>query len=224
MATILRSDAFDIEIPGNIRTLPAFRQWARSAEFPERGRLAFLGGDLYVDVAMEQAFTHNLVKVCFTSGLGGIVKEDRSGYLFADGMFLSNDDAELSTVPEAIFVSFKSIRTGRVRLIEGEKGGCVELEGSPDVTLEVISDSSEVKDDVTLRELYWRARVHEYWIVDVRDDALRFEILKYGPRGFVQTRRQPGAWIRSDVFDRSFRLRRSVDALGNPRFDLEVRE
>ena len=43
----------EVRIPGGIEDLEAFRRWAKSDEFPERGRFAFLGDDLWVDLAME---------------------------------------------------------------------------------------------------------------------------------------------------------------------------
>ena len=50
-----------VRIPG-ITDLEAFRRWARSDQFPERGRFAFLRDEVWVDLSMEQAFTHNRVK------------------------------------------------------------------------------------------------------------------------------------------------------------------
>ena len=49
-----------------------------------------------------------------------------------------------------------------MQLNEGKKGGYVEVEGSPDMVLEVISDSSVRKDDVLLRQGYWDAGIGEY--------------------------------------------------------------
>jgi hypothetical protein len=44
-----------------------------------------------------------------------------------------------------------------VRLIVGKDGGFVELQGSPDMVLEVLSASSEEKDTVLLKAAYWEA-------------------------------------------------------------------
>ena len=60
-----------------------------------------------------------------------------------------------------------SFRTGRVKLIEGKEDGYVELEGSPDMVLEVVSDSSVEKDNDVLMDLYWKAGIREYWVLDV---------------------------------------------------------
>jgi Uma2 family endonuclease len=121
-----------------------------------------------------------------------------------------------------MYVSHRSILSGRIRLIEGKDDGFVELEGSPDMVLEVVSDSSEHKDLVVLHQQYWEAHVKEYWVVNARREALDFTIYRRGPKNFVAVRWQNG-WLKSGVFGRSFRLARQNDALGNPQFRLEMR-
>jgi Uma2 family endonuclease len=137
-------------------------------------------------------------------------------------MLLANADADLSCQPDGIFVSFESFNTGRVRLVEGAEAGFVELEGSPDMTLEVVSDSSVKKDLETLLELYWRADIQEYWLVDVRGERLVFDIYRHTPKGYVATRKQ-GGWIKSNVLGKSFHLRRLKGEDGNPEYSLEIR-
>jgi Uma2 family endonuclease len=152
--------------------------------------------------------------------LGGLVKASQSGRFFHDRTFLSNPDADLSTEPDGLFASYDTLRTGRVRPVEGAEEGYVELEGTPDMVLEVVSASSVTKDTVRLRELYWRAGVPEYWLVDARA-ALRFDILRRGPKRYVATRRRAG-WLPSTVFGRAFRLTQQTDPLGQPLYTLSV--
>jgi len=52
----------------------------------------------------------------------------------------------------------------------------LELEGTPDMVLEVVSASSVVKDTETLLQLYWQAGIPEYWLVDARGEALEFTV------------------------------------------------
>ena len=106
--------------------------------------------------------------------------------------------------------------------MEGTKTGFLELEGSPDMTLEIISASSIKKDTETLRELYHRAGVREYWLVDARAEPIQFDILKHTPSGYVATRKQKG-WVKSAVFGKSFLLTQELDARGRPKFVLSVR-
>src|SRR4051812_15201215 len=92
-------------------------------------------------------------------------------------MLLSNVAADLSTVPGGLFVSFAALREGHVRQVPGRHAGVVELEGTPEMVLEVVSDSSVEKDTVRLPELYRRAGIPEFWRVDARGE-LRFEVLR----------------------------------------------
>ena len=97
-----------------------------------------------------------------------------------------------------------------------------ELEGSPDMVLEILSQSSVYKDTVVPVDLCWRADVTEYWLVDVRGERPQFDIFRRGATRYVATRKQAG-WVKSNVFSNSFRLRQQADALGHPEYTLEVR-
>lgn len=85
-------------------------------------------------------------------------------------MLFSNEEANLTGQPDGIFVSTLGLQTGRVRFVGSMGGDYVELEGTPDMVLEIVSTSSVVKDYKRLRELYWRAGIPEYWIVDARPE------------------------------------------------------
>jgi Uma2 family endonuclease len=211
-------------IPNGIASLAAFRDWARSDDFPAEGHYGYLGGELWVDLSMEQLFSHNDVKTQFTVILGSLVRSTGIGRFFSDGTLLTNAGADLATEPDGIFVSYDSFRGGNVRLVEGATQGYVELEGSPDMVLEVVSTASARKDNETLRRLYRRAGVREYWLVDARGAEPLFSILHPGGRGYVGTRPQAGGWLRSAMFERSFRLTVATDPLGHPQFTVEVRE
>src|SRR5262249_19112027 len=127
------------------------------------------------------------------------------------------------TVPDGMFVSFESVRTGRIERLAGERHGYIEWAGTPDMVLEIVSDNSVQKDTVLLRSLYWKAGIPEYWLGDARSEPIHFSILHRGPRGY-KSRRPSGGWVRSDVFDRSFRLTHENDELGDPQFTLSIRK
>jgi Uma2 family endonuclease len=171
----------------------------------------------------EQFFSHNQVKSEFNLALALLAKTVRRGRWIPDGMLVVNDEADLAARPDGAFVSHESLQSGRVRLVEGVKEGYVELEGSPDMALEVISDSSVHKDTVVLRDLYWRAKVAEYWLVDARGDRLDFQILRCAEAGYEPTAAQDG-WLWSSLFGRFFQLRRSLNELGHPEYALLERE
>jgi Uma2 family endonuclease len=211
-------------IPAWVRGLSSFRKWARSDEFlPAAGRFAFLNGLLWADVTMEQLFTHNRVKTRVSSALDRLVGDEELGYFFSDRALLSHPEAGLSTEPDAFFTSYESVEAGRVRWVEGATEGHVEVEGSPDLTVEVVITGSIEKDTVLLPELYFAAGVREYWIVDARSDRATFDLFRRGRSAFVATRRLAGGWLKSGVLGRSFRLVVGTDRLRRPKYELEVK-
>jgi Uma2 family endonuclease len=215
----------DIAIPAEVVDHESYRRWARSDDFPQRGHFAFLNGILWVDLSMEKLYAHNQIKSEYGMVLRRVAKSDGKGLFMPDGMLLSHPGAGLSTEPDGLYVSYEALQSGRARRIEPAAGtDYIELEGSPEMTLEVVSDTSVRKDTVDLPELYWRAGVLEYWLVDVREGQMAFQILKRGRKGFVAIRPQKGGWLKSSVFGRSFRLTQATDPLGDPQYTLEGRE
>jgi Uma2 family endonuclease len=209
-----------MRIPARFDDLDSFRRWCRSDEYPEHGDVFWLAGTLWVSADMEQAYTHNLIKMAIGAALTVLAQELKSGHVFGDRMRLSNPAADLSCEPDLMFVSFEALAAGRVRQIPASTGGVIEFEGSPEMVLEVTSDSSETKDE-ELRDLYFAAGVTEYWVVDARGHEVRFDILRRGPRGFVATPRRNGR-LRSAVFGRTFRMETEVDPFRNRTFRLDV--
>jgi Uma2 family endonuclease len=212
-----------VRIPAEVVDVESFCRWAVSDQRPARGEVSYLGGLIWVDLTMEELYSHNQVKGEFLRVLANLVRESGAGLVLADGMLIRHTAAALSTEPDVSFVSYAALQSGRVLRREGSLPGIFQLEGSPEMVLEVVSATSVEKDTVLLRQLYWQAGVDEYWLVDVCGDALQFDILRRGPRAYTATRRQAGGWLRSAVFGRSFHLTRGTDPLGNPQFTLGVR-
>jgi len=210
-----------VSVPGWVTDLASFRRWAQSDDFPESGRICYLDGEVWIDMSKEQLFTHAGLKGEVASVLLTLVKREKLGRLFPDGVLLSSVEADISSQPDATFVSFAALED-KVRLIEGKEEGHVELEGAPEMVLEVVSTSSVHKDTVTLRQAYWEAGILEYWLVDGRKEPCSFDILRHTARGYVATRKTDG-WIKSQVFGRAFRLVQERDPRGNPEFTLEMR-
>ncbi len=90
------------------------------------------------------------------------------------------------------------------------------------MVLEVVSPTSVQKDTDLLRDLYWRAGIREYWLVDPRRNDLTFDILRHGPKGYAAARKL-GGWVKSSVFGKSFRLSHEMDRLELTRYTLHVR-
>jgi hypothetical protein len=166
-------------LPVNLTDQEAFRSWVRSEECPEKGRFAFLDGVLWVDLSMEQLYTHGGVKTEVTRVLSNLIRDAGSGLYRSDGMLLSHPAVGLTTVPAGLFVSYAALQSGRVRRIPNARNvGVIELEGAPEMVLEVVSDNSVEKDTVALPPLYHAAGVEEFWRVDARGELV-FEIFRW---------------------------------------------
>lgn len=204
-------------------SLASFREWAGDNDLPEKAKLCYHRGEVFVEMGKEQIFSHVFVKTKITSALHQLVKKQRTGMMLGDGVLLTHKRAELSCNPDAVFVSNEALESNRITLVEGQEGGFVELLGSADMVLEVVSDSSERKDNQTLFEAYFDAGVAEYWLVDARGDEVEFHVYKRGSKKFSSSKPQPGGWVKSAAFGKSFRLARGTDATGKPEFTLEVK-
>ena len=99
-------DDISVTVPPEVNDLDSFRQWARSEQCPERGRIAYLQGQVWIDMSKEQIFSLNQVKNEIAFVLTGIAKRKKLGRYFPDG----------------VFVLFAGFDVGRVRLVEA-KGG-----------------------------------------------------------------------------------------------------
>jgi Uma2 family endonuclease len=146
------------------------------------------------------------------------------GTVYGDGVQLSNKTANLSTSPDAMFVLRHSLRTGRLKRVprKDRKDQYIELEGTPDLVVEVISQSSWKKDTKVLFELYHRAGVPEYWLVDAFGEDIDFKILQRGRQTYTAIESQRG-WLKSAVLKRDVKLIRSRDEDGDWEYGLKVR-
>ncbi len=215
-----------IEIPLKVWTLAEFRRWALSDEFPERGRIDYIGGRIEVDMSPEDIFCHSTPKSEIHAVLYGLVKERDLGHLLTDRVLVSSPVADLSCEPDVVFLSHDAIDSGRVRLVpksSGEQGRYVEVEGPPDMVLEVVSDSSVAKDTKRLPKAYFAAGVREFWLVDARGKSVVFRVHARGDRGFRPAEPDAEGYQRSSVFPARFRLDARRDRRGNWAFDLRVR-
>ena len=151
VATVLFED--QVEIPGNVATLTAFRHWSLSESFPKRGRIDWV-----------------------------------------------------RLTPKA----------------GGEADRFVELEGGPELVVEIVSDASVGKDRRRLPPAYFAAGVTEFWLIDARGPELEFVIHHRGGSGFVPVTVGADGGQPSTVFSCGFRLIRGRNARGRYFYDLIV--
>lgn len=214
-------DLFDgsLHIPANIHTHEGFRKWALSDEFPEKLRVFFWRGEVWLDMSKEEIRTHAAVKTEYARVLTNLNEEMDVGNFYINGVLITNKEAKVSNNPDMVAVFWESLEAGRVRY-ETRKNREMEIVGSPDWVLEIVSESSVTKDFKQLREAYHQAKVPEYWLVDARKEEIDFRIWVWKPRGYQAVKVQEG-WLRSAVFGRSFRLQRTRDRRGAWRYRLE---
>lgn len=222
-ATITDSET-PIRIPPSAATLEGFREWATSDAFPERGRISFLDGEVVIDMAAEAYGKHNAPKTEITRVVEGLNREFDLGRFFGDRTLLTSRSAGLSTEPDGMFVTWKSFESGRVTLVpsKADPDDFIEVQGTPDWVMEIVSRHYAAKDVDDLRQAYHRARIPEYWLINALDDAIDFQILVHQPEDYVPVESQ-GGWFASSLFGRSFRLTRERDRMGLWRYTLDVK-
>lgn len=216
-------EEFAITIPPTAtRTLAGFREWIRTTELPPFCRVSYLAGEVYIEMSPQRIGSHSAVKMEVSAVLYRLIRERDLGQFYPDGTLVSNRRADVSNEPDAIFVSRATFAAGRARLVpSADERDFVEIEGSPDMVLEIVSPSSVGKDTVQLRERYHLAGVAEYWLIDARGDEVHFDILRHTHAGYEPTAAAAG-WLSSGLFGCQFRLDRVRDPQGSWMYTLHV--
>ncbi len=214
----------NVRIPAEVCDLASFRDWVHSDEFPERGRISFLAGEIDVDMSPEEIETHNKVKGDVFRSMGNWIEAHDLGELLSDGVLLLNQTAGLSTVPDTIFCSWESLESARVQYREMVEGSNrrVEVYGAPDLTVEVVSRTSVRKDTVVLPKLYFAAGVDEYWLIDARNE-LKFQVFRRGDTQFAAVEPDGDGFLRSLVLKANVMLTRETNRRGTFRYRLVLR-
>jgi Uma2 family endonuclease len=210
-----------LRVPPDAHTLRGFRKWVLSNACPEKLPVMFLGGEIYVDMSKEEIRTHADVKTEVAVSLGILNRAVDFGKLYINGVLLTNEEADVANNPDMLAVFWDSVEQGLVEYVtRGDRE--VEIVGSPDWALEIVSRSSVTKDKRQLRHAYHRARIREYWIIDARRAEVSFVVLSWRKSGYAAARHRNG-WVRSRVFGREFRLTRTHDRRGAWKYTLEYR-
>jgi Uma2 family endonuclease len=128
---------------------------------PDDGkRHELIDGEHFVRSAPGVPHQRVLARLAFQ--LYGFVDEHQLGEVFfapLDVLFSRHDVVE----PDLIFVS-----TARGAIVE-----TANLQGAPDLLVEVLSPGSHRHDEVRKRNLYERAGIDEYWIVDPEAETVK---------------------------------------------------
>lgn len=210
-----------LTLPTNALTLAGFRKWLLSDACPEKGRFCFLGDEVFIDMSPERFGTHNTVKTALTITLGQLTEQTDIGVYIGDNMPLSLEEADTSTMPDAMVITWKTLESGKARMTPSADGqDSVEIDGVPDLVVEVVSPSSVRKDGVKLPKLYHKMGVPEFWYIDARGPKIVFEIRSRGANGYTARK---GVWQTSAVLKRSFKLERKRGRGGLWRYTVHVK-
>lgn len=210
-------------MPAGSMSLDEFRQWTYADDFPKTGLIAYIGKEIFIDMSPERLRSHGSVKSEVCTVVNSLVRKKKSGKFYCDRARISNVAADVSNEPDGLFATFKSFKCGKIRMVPTVEGDdYIELEGSADWILEIISPSSVTKDRKRLRTRYHRADIGEYWLIDARGEDVDFQILIHGKDDYEPAERD-GDWQVSKVFGKKFRLRRITDELGDFDYRLDVK-
>ncbi len=157
--------------------------------FPEDGRRhELIGGEHYVTPSpnrKHQTILANLHRI-----LGNYVHERRMGELFFapfDTIFSDLDVVQ----PDMLFVSAQ-----RLSIVTDKN-----IQGAPDLVVEVLSETTRRADEITKRKLYEQYGVGEYWVVDPELETIK--IYRASDQGYVRAAelsRETGATLTSPLF------------------------
>lgn len=215
-------DSVDFELTERFEL---FRDWIHSRSYPKRGKFSFLNGALEAEMSPESLHDHSLVKTALAKTLAIISEDEQFGRLHIDGALFINERLKVATEPDLMFCLWSTFREKRVewRSYKKSREGRVEVHGTPDVMVEIVSKSSVKKDKLTLKRLYFDAGIAEYWLIDARQGRLEFTIYLRGETEFVASSTDGEGFSSSKIFNRSFCLERYVDPLSEDAYRLRSR-
>jgi Uma2 family endonuclease len=141
--------------------------------FPEDGkRHELIDGDYFMSPAPRTK--HQRISSTLHRMISGFVYERKLGHLFA-----APTDVVLSDIsvvqPDMLFIS-----TARAAIITDKN-----IQGAPDLVVEILSESSRKTDEITKRKLYEMYGVCEYWIIDPELSTVK--VYRTTDKGYVRT-------------------------------------
>jgi len=131
-----------IQVPERVFDLDGYRAWVKSEECPEGVRTSYVGGEVLIEMSPEGLERHNKVKTAITAAVAAFVQDRDLGEVYSDRTLVTNEAAGLSGEPDLTFVSWAPFDDRRVDLVAqaGASQDYVELVGSPDLVVEIVSD------------------------------------------------------------------------------------
>jgi Uma2 family endonuclease len=122
--------------------------------FPDDGRRhELIDGEHFTTPAPSTA--HQRLVVRFSTAFENFLKSRKIGQIFVAPTEVVLSDLDV-VQPDLVFVS--SIKTSIITVRN--------IQGMPDLLIEILSESTRKTDEIIKRKLYERYGVPEYWIVD----------------------------------------------------------
>ena len=149
------------------------RPWPTYEDYqnlPGDDRYELINGEFILVSAPNRA--HQAASMGFSLELGGIVRSNDLGWVFAAPFEVVLTDPEGINIiqPDIIFVSKE-----RERIITP-----ANIQGAPDLLVEILSPSTGRRDRTIKLDLYARHGVGEYWLADPDAQTITFMLLKDG--------------------------------------------
>ena len=205
----------DVTVPPRAMEVDGFVDWYVSGEFPTGMRVSLVNGNLVLEPMADELFTHNALKTVVAAMLLSYAEQTEAGRVFGDGALYAHRPTGPANEADATFLTYDSLRSGRVSYAEHPDRGVTVIHGAADLVVECVSNSSVRKDTVGLREAYLAAGVREYWILDGRGETLGFTLLSRAddPDEWAETTE---TYPVSPLLNRRVRIERQIDPLGDP--------
>jgi Uma2 family endonuclease len=219
MAVLIPIENEELSIPSWVTDLASFQRWFRSGDYPQEAKLAYFDGNIWAGQQMERTL-HTLIKTELAYAIKHWSNQHLAGLTFCDSQRYTSEEAELSCEPDVIFFTEASLLDGTVQMMDGDAS--LEIEGEPEIIVEVISPTSVKKDQKTLREKYFQAGVQEYWLADSRK-VPSLSIMKRGSKGFIVVKPNTQGWIRSEVLGALCRLKSSPGPMATTKVTVEMK-
>ena len=142
--------------------------------FPEDGNChELIDGEHYVTPA--PLTKHQRISANLLAYLHHHCQHTKAGLILAaptDVVFTESDIVQ----PDLIFIT-----NARQHIVTREN-----IQGAPDLIVEILSDATRRRDERTKRTLYERHQVAEYWIIDPELETVKVFHLKEGRYGVAQ--------------------------------------
>lgn len=211
-------------IPPAALNFEGFRNWTRQDDFPPRGRVSFIGTSVFVDLYPEELLHHNPAKVAVTTDIVSHVRETHFGTVFGSGARLVIPSSHVIHMPDLMVCSWSTLENERARYVPANDDPTyfAELEGVPDLIVEIAAQSSDRRDRELLPEAYWKGRVPEFWLVLADKEQCEIRLHVWQKDGYRIASADADGFVFSPVLERRCRMTRKFDRIEHYRYHVLI--